>query len=95
VQQVQDERKQDRKCSELKVNQASETATPSCKSLITNLPDVMTPKDAAKVLPFSLNTIRELCANGELPARKVGRRWLIPRTLLISYLHNTPSNNKE
>jgi len=54
----------------------------------------MTPKDAAKVLPLSLNTIRELCASGELPARKVGRRWLIPRTLLINYLHNTPSKNK-
>ncbi|MCL2606263.1 MAG: helix-turn-helix domain-containing protein [Coriobacteriia bacterium] len=49
----------------------------------------MTPKDAAQILPFSLNTIRELCASGELPARKVGRRWLIPRTLLINYLHNT------
>ena len=94
MKQAQDKRKQGCKCSELTASQLSKSKTPSCKILITDLPDVMTPKDAAKVLPFSLNTIRELCANGELPARKVGRRWLIPRTLLINYLHNTTSEKR-
>ena len=65
--------------------------TSFCNLLAVDLPDIMTPKDAAQVLPFSLNTIRELCASGELPARKVGRRWLIPRALLIGYLCNTSS----
>ena len=95
MQQVQDERKQGCKCSTLTANQPSESETPSCKILIADLPDVMTPRDAAQVLPFSLNTIRELCASGELPARKVGRRWLISRTLLINYLHSTPSKSEE
>jgi len=62
-----------------------------CNLLAVDLPDIMTPKDAAQILPFSLNTIRELCASGELPARKIGRRWLIPRALLIGYLYNTSS----
>jgi len=89
VLQAQSENKQHCKCSTLTVSQLPEAKTPSCNILIADLPDVMTPKDAAQILPFSLNTIRELCASGELPARKVGRRWLIPRTLLINYLHNT------
>ena len=88
---MRNEHEQVCKCSTLEVNQTSKAETPSCKILIADLPDVMTPKDAAQVLPFSLNTIRELCASGELPARKVGRRWLIPRKLLIDYLHNTTS----
>jgi len=41
--------------------------------------DVLTPTDAALVLRVPTKTIVELCRRGEVAARKVGRRWRIPR----------------
>lgn len=36
-------------------------------------------KTAAKILGMSGRTVRYLCADGELPARKFGRAWRIRR----------------
>lgn len=53
-----------------------------------NAPDVLTIQDAQRVLPYSANTLRALCARGELPAVKPegSRRWLIPKAALIEWL---------
>ena len=91
MQEMQARNHQDSKHPAPEVNFQPESEAAFCNFLTADLPDIMTPKDAAQILPFSLNTIRELCASGELPARKMGRRWLIPRALLVSYLHNTSS----
>ena len=39
---------------------------------------IMKPNDVAKVLHQHPTHIRELCQRGELPAVKIGKRWLIP-----------------
>jgi excisionase family DNA binding protein len=39
---------------------------------------VLTPEEAAAIVKLPVKTVRELCARGEIPARKMGRRWRIP-----------------
>src|SRR5262245_47338437 len=42
--------------------------------------DVLTPEEASALLKVPRRTLVELCRRGEVPgARKVGRRWRIPR----------------
>lgn len=41
--------------------------------------DVLTPDQAAALLQLPKRTVMELCRRGELGARKLGRRWRIPR----------------
>lgn len=51
-------------------------------------PDVLTIQDAQRLLPYSVNTLRALCARGEIPAIKPEgcRRWLIPKAALVEWL---------
>ncbi len=39
--------------------------------------EYLTAKETAQYLKTTTTTIRRLCANGELPAVKIGRRWFI------------------
>lgn len=34
--------------------------------------------EAARILRVTAETVRRLCKSGQMPARKIGRRWLIP-----------------
>lgn len=45
---------------------------------------VLTPAEVAGAVGVSDHTIRNLCASGELPAFKVGRRWCIRRDELLA-----------
>ena len=59
---------------------------------IRDLPDVMTPNQAAAAVPLSANTIRGLCKCGAIRAVKTGgadcksARWLISKAALIDWL---------
>lgn len=41
--------------------------------------DLLTPEQVAEILTCSASGVRKMCQNGEIPGRKVGRRWYIPR----------------
>jgi excisionase family DNA binding protein len=47
---------------------------------------IMTAEEAAKVLKVSSKTVTNLCAQGVIPAEKVGRAWRIKRQELMRYL---------
>jgi|HubBroStandDraft_5_1064220.scaffolds.fasta_scaffold586471_2 hypothetical protein len=51
------------------------------------------PLDDLVAFPFSLekNAARQLIASGELPARKLGRRWYCKRSDLLALIDNAPS----
>lgn len=49
-------------------------------------PLVVTAEEAASLLGVSVNTVYALCQRGELRAGRVGRRWLIPRVEVSSWL---------
>ena len=46
-------------------------------------------EQASDVSGIAPSTLRELCARGDLPARKVGRRWIISRRALLAYIDGT------
>lgn len=39
-------------------------------------------EQAAKILDLSPGTVKNKCANGEIPAKKIGKTWLIDKTKL-------------
>lgn len=41
---------------------------------------------ASRILGKSYNRVRMLCANGKLPATKVGSEWRIEKGKLLSFL---------
>jgi excisionase family DNA binding protein len=43
-------------------------------------------EQASDVSGIAHSTLRELCARGDIPARKVGRRWIISRRALLAYI---------
>lgn len=51
-----------------------------------DLPDAMTPKEAADALRVSTKTIYKLLRTNTLPAIRVGREYRIAKSTLIGYL---------
>jgi excisionase family DNA binding protein len=47
--------------------------------------DMINTKIAGEMLRLSDSRIRQLLRSGELPGRKVGRRWLVRRTAVLAY----------
>ena len=44
--------------------------------------DVLTVEQVAGLLQVSVLTVQRLCRSGQLPARKIGRRWYVPRSVI-------------
>ena len=56
--------------------------------LLSQQPDLLTPKEAVDLLRLNIETVRRLLCVGQLPGRKVGRRqWRTRRADLDPYLH--------
>jgi excisionase family DNA binding protein len=49
----------------------------------TRTSEVLDVRMAAELLTVSLDTVYDLFKNGELPGRKVGRKWLTTRNALM------------
>lgn len=50
------------------------------------LPDILTVEDLAPVLHLRPSAVRALIRRGAIPARKLGRRWLVARGELLRAL---------
>jgi excisionase family DNA binding protein len=51
-----------------------------------DLPLVLTADEAAEILRVTVTTIKKMCADGRLPAAKVGRAWRLNRDDVLAYL---------
>jgi excisionase family DNA binding protein len=59
---------------------------------IHSLPEYFTPREAARLLKVSLNTIYRQIKNGSIPVRRVGTRSRISsRFLMAEWLDDKPS----
>ena len=63
-----------------------ETETPPIAPKMATI--TLSKQEAARMLGISLRTIDRLIALKELPVRRLGRRVLIPRALLESFLRS-------
>lgn len=57
---------------------------------MTGLPDLLTPDNVRALMSngvMTTQTIRKACADGSIPAIKIGRRWFIPKERFFDFLN--------
>jgi excisionase family DNA binding protein len=59
----------------------------------TRTSEVLDVKMAAELLTVSADTVYDLFKRGELPGRKVGRKWLTTRNALLRWIESSSENN--
>lgn len=52
------------------------------------LPVTLTPRDLNKVMPIGKNRAYELCSREDFPAKRVGKKIIIPRDALRRWLES-------
>lgn len=57
-----------------------------------DLPATLTVNQVAELLQVEPRTIRRNIEFGEIPARKIGRVWRIPKSFVLPYLSPEASN---
>lgn len=57
------------------------------------LPEVLDVQMTAAMLTVSPDTVYVLFASGELPARKVGRKWITTKAAILRWIENTSTND--
>jgi len=60
--------------------------------MLEQYPDIMTPEQVAEVLQLSLDETNELLLSNEIPSKKIGKFWRVPKASLIDFLN--PQNNQ-
>ena len=61
------------------------------------LPVLLTPESIKDLVPegtISTRAIRSACADGSLPATKIGRRWFIPRDKFFEFMNGGDAKNE-
>lgn len=56
---------------------------------------VYTVAEVSQLLGLGLGLTYELVRNGEIPARKLGSRWVVPKSAFHAWLDATTSEDKE
>src|SRR5262249_11424117 len=56
---------------------------------------VYTVKETAYVLSLSLSTTYQLIRSGQIPAMKLGGRWVVPKRRLHEWVNNLPEASTE
>ena len=52
-------------------------------------PDILDVRAAAQLLTVSADTVYDLFKSGELPGRKVGRKWITTRAALLRWVEGS------
>jgi len=54
--------------------------------MLEQYPDIMTTEQVAEYLQLTIEEVEELLSSGEIPAKKIGKRWRISKIALITFL---------
>jgi excisionase family DNA binding protein len=60
---------------------------------LTRTSEVLDVRMAAELLTVSPDTVYDLFKRGELPGRKVGRKWLSTRNAMLRWIESSSENN--
>src|ERR1700731_893792 len=55
--------------------------------------EVLDVQGAAALLTVSADTVYDLFAKGELPGRKVGRKWITTKAAVLRWIENTSTDD--
>lgn len=72
-----------------------ELAEPAAVLRMVNAPAVYSVREVADLLSLSLGGTYQLCRAGEIPAVKLGNRWVIPKRRFHHWLDNLPACDPE
>jgi excisionase family DNA binding protein len=61
----------------------------SRKKTATRKPDILDVRGIAALLTVSTDTVYDLLASGQLPGRKVGRKWLSTRNAVMKWVEQS------
>ena len=66
----------------------SESPIPSAGiyELFSGYPDLLTPAHIAEITGQCEATARAMCARGELPAVRIGKRWYVPKPSMVEFV---------
>ena len=64
-------------------------------AMFENYPDVVTVKELCQMLQIGKNTAYELLNSRSLESIRIGRKFLIPKTYIVAYLHIQKSLQNE
>jgi len=64
---------------------------PQASDPLRGYPPVLEPKQVAKMLNIGINRLYEHLQNGDIPARKLGRRWRISTKRFFEWLDGQAS----
>lgn len=67
---------------------ASPPDTASARMLFEDYPDLLTPAHLSEITGQCEATIRSFCCRGKLPAVRIGKRWYVPKTAMISFVES-------
>ena len=56
-------------------------------------PEVLDVQGAAALLTVSADTVYDLFAKGELPGRKVGRKWITTKAAVLRWIESTSGDD--
>ena len=54
--------------------------------LFSGYPDLLTPAHIAEITGQCEATARAMCARGELPAVRIGKRWYVPKPSMVEFV---------
>src|ERR1700722_17089826 len=55
--------------------------------------DVLGVRGTAALLTVSVDTVYDLFAKGEMPGRKVGRKWITTKAAVLRWIENTSTDD--
>lgn len=64
-----------------------ECFTLSDSSILSGYGDVLDPDDVRRILGIGRNAVYKYLSNGEIPSIRIGKKYRIPKLLLIEYLY--------
>lgn len=60
----------------------------SAQMLFEDYPDLLTPAHLSEITGQCEATVRSLCSKGKLPAVRIGKRWYVPKTAMVSFVES-------
>lgn len=69
------------------------TRKPTRESSLARVPEILDVRTAAAFLTVSRDTVYHLFQSGQLPGRKVGRKWVTTKAAVVRWIEHSSTND--
>src|ERR1017187_99100 len=71
----------------------TKTRKPTRESPLARVPEILDVRTAAAFLTVSQDTVYHLFQSGQLPGRKVGRKWVTTKAAVVRWIEHSSAND--